>query len=107
MRYAERQMTSERLDQPRKSFIRSTQHSGGYRICRYMINPDLGAPHEYINPIVVRRIASRSGLGAAIEGLRRRQRNGSHAIEKLQSTSAIKPSQPRNSVMASKPTVAT
>lgn len=80
MRYTERQMTSELLDQPafvdepRKLFICSTPRSGSYLLCRYMINAGLGVPHEYFNPIIMREIAPRLGLGAAIEGLQWRRR---------------------------------
>lgn len=80
MRYTERQMTSELLDQPafagepRKLFICSTPRSGSYLLCRYMINAGLGVPHEYFNPIIMRQIAPRLGLEAAIEGLKWRRR---------------------------------
>lgn len=80
MRYTERQMTSELLDQPafagepRKLFICSTPRSGSYLLCRYMINAGLGVPHEYFNPIIMRQIAPRLGLGAAIERLKWRRR---------------------------------
>jgi LPS sulfotransferase NodH len=81
MRYAERQVTSELLDQPcfagepRKLFICSTPRSGSYLLCRYMINAGLGVPHEYFNPIIMRQIAPRLGLGAAIKGLKWRPRS--------------------------------
>jgi len=80
MRYTEQQVTSELLDQPafagapRKLFICSTPRSGSYLLCRYMINAGLGVPHEYFNPIIMRDIAPRLGLGAAIEGLQWRRR---------------------------------
>lgn len=80
MRYTERQVTSELLDQPafsgepRKLFICSTPRSGSYMLCRHMINAGLGIPHEYFNPIIMRSIAPRLGLGAAIEGLQWRRR---------------------------------
>jgi len=79
-RYTEQQVTSELLDQPafagapRKLFICSTPRSGSYLLCRYMINAGLGVPHEYFNPIIMRDIAPRLGLGAAIEGLQWRRR---------------------------------
>lgn len=38
-------------------------------LCRHMINAGLGVPHEYFNPIVMRGIATRLGLGSEIEGL--------------------------------------
>jgi LPS sulfotransferase NodH len=81
MRYTESQVSSELLDQPlfagepRKVFICSTPRSGSYMLCRYMINAGLGVPHEYFNPIIIRDIAPRLGLGAAIEGLQWRPRN--------------------------------
>ena len=81
MRYTEGQVTSELLDQPafagepRKLFICSTPRSGSYLLCRYMINAGLGVPHEYFNPINMRQIAPRLGLGAAIEGLKWRRRS--------------------------------
>jgi trehalose 2-sulfotransferase len=80
MRYTERQVTSELLDQPtfvgepRKLFICSTPRSGSYLLCRYMINAGLGVPHEYFNPIIMREIAPRLGLTSAIEGLKWRRR---------------------------------
>jgi LPS sulfotransferase NodH len=38
-------------------------------LCRYMINAGLGVPHEYFNPVIMREIAPRLGLGKAIQGL--------------------------------------
>ena len=81
MRYTERQMTGELLDQPafagepKKLFICSTPRSGSYLLCRYMINTGLGVPHGYLNPIIMRQIAPRLGLGPAIEGLKWRRRS--------------------------------
>lgn len=78
MRYTERQVNSELLDQPeftgepKKIFICSTPRSGSYMLCRYMINAGLGVPHEYFNPINMRQIAPRFGLSVA--GLRWRRR---------------------------------
>jgi LPS sulfotransferase NodH len=69
MRYTEAQMTSEMLDQaeftgePAKVYICSTPRSGSYLLCRYMINAGLGVPHEYFNPVIMRQIAPRLGLG--------------------------------------------
>src|SRR5438067_4435859 len=69
MRYTQSQLTSEILDQPefigepRKVFICSTPRSGSYMLCRYLINAGLGVPHEYFNPIIMRQIAPRLGLG--------------------------------------------
>lgn len=80
MRYTEQQVTSELLDQPafsgepRKLFICSTPRSGSYMLSRYMMNAGLGVPHEYFNPIIMRDMAPRLGLGAAIEGLEWRRR---------------------------------
>jgi LPS sulfotransferase NodH len=80
MRYTETQMTSELLDQPRftgeptKIFICSTPRSGSYMLCRYMINAGLGVPHEYFNPIIMREIAPRLGLGKSVERLKWRRR---------------------------------
>jgi LPS sulfotransferase NodH len=79
MRYTERQMTSELLDrpafvgEPRKLFICSTPRSGSYLLCRYMINAGLGVPHEYFNPIIMRQIAPRLGLGNTADGLKWRR----------------------------------
>ena len=76
MRYTEAQITSEMLDQPAftgtpaKIFICSTPRSGSYMLCRYMINAGLGIPHEYLNPVIMRQIAPRLGLGSEIEGLK-------------------------------------
>src|ERR1700761_3134250 len=81
MRYTEQQVTSELLDQPvfvgepKKLFIFSTPRSGSYLLCRYLINAGLGIPHEYFNPVNMRQIAPRFGLGAAIEGLKWRPRS--------------------------------
>lgn len=80
MRYSERQMTSEFLDQPAfheppsKVFICSTPRSGSYLLCRYMINAGLGVPHEYFNTITMRQIAPRLGLASTIEPLTWRPR---------------------------------
>jgi len=81
MRYTETQMTSGLLDQPEftgepvKIFICSTPRSGSYMLCRYMINAGLGVPHEYFNPVIMREIAPRLGLGKSIEGLKWRCRS--------------------------------
>jgi len=80
MRYTEMQMTSELLDRPmfsgvpKKLFICSTPRSGSYLLCRLMINAGLGVPHEYFNPLVMRDIAQRLGLAAAVKGLKWRRR---------------------------------
>ncbi len=80
MRYTEAQMTSDLLDQPEftgeptKIFICSTPRSGSYMLCRYMINAGLGVPHEYFNPVIMRSVAPRLGLGRAVEGLKWRRR---------------------------------
>lgn len=81
MRYTEQQLNSELLDQPafagepRKIFLCSTPRSGSYMLCRYMINAGLGVPHEYFNPINMRRIAPRLGLGNRVAGLKWRHRS--------------------------------
>jgi LPS sulfotransferase NodH len=81
MRYTEAQMTSELLDQPEftgapiKIFICSTPRSGSYMLCRYMINAGLGVPHEYFNPVIMRQIAPRLGLGESVKGLKWRHRS--------------------------------
>jgi len=81
MRYTETQMSSELLDQaeftgePLKVFICSTPRSGSYMLCRYMINAGLGVPHEYFNPVIMRQIAPRLGLGTSVEGLEWRRRS--------------------------------
>jgi LPS sulfotransferase NodH len=81
MRYTEQQMNSELLDQPefagepRKIYICSTPRSGSYMLCRYMINAGLGVPHEYFNPVIMRQIAPRLGLGNSVEGLKWRHRS--------------------------------
>jgi LPS sulfotransferase NodH len=81
MRYTEVQMTSELLDQPNftgtpiKIFICSTPRSGSYMLCRYMINAGLGVPHEYFNPVIMRQIAPRIGLGENVKRLKWRHRS--------------------------------
>lgn len=81
MRYTEQQVNSDLLDQPafagepRKLFICSTPRSGSYLLCRYLINAGLGVPHEYFNPIIMRQIAPRLGLGSAIQRLAWRPRS--------------------------------
>src|SRR5215469_13827297 len=81
MRYTEAQLTSELLDQPAftgepvKIFICSTPRSGSYMLCRYMINAGLGVPHEYFNPVIMRQIAPRLGLGESVKGLKWRHRS--------------------------------
>lgn len=80
MRYTEAQISSELLDQPvftgepKKLFICSTPRSGSYLLCRHMINAGVGVPHEYFNPIIMRQMAPRFGLGGAVEGLQWRRR---------------------------------
>lgn len=37
--------------------------------CRFMINAGLDVPHEYFNPLVMRHMAPRLGLGTAAERL--------------------------------------
>ena len=74
-RYTELQISSDLLDQPKfcgepkKIFILSTPRSGSYLLCRHMINAGLGVPHEYFNPIIIRQIAPRLGLGEAVRDL--------------------------------------
>ncbi len=81
MRYTEQQVSSELLDQPafagepRKLFICSTPRSGSYLLCRHMINAGLGVPHEYFNPVIMRQMAPRFGLGNAADGLKWRRPN--------------------------------
>ena len=81
MRYTEKQMTSVMLDQPvfagepTNIFICSTPRSGSYMLCRYMINAGLGVPHEYFNPIIMREIAPRLGLGKSVERLKWKNRS--------------------------------
>ena len=85
MRYSEHQVSSELLDQPafagapRKLFICSTPRSGSYLLCRYMINAGLGVPHEYFNPIIMRQIAPRFGLGDDVAPLKWRRATGGTA----------------------------
>src|SRR5438270_10596311 len=80
MRYTEAQLTSELLDQPeftgepQKIFICSTPRSGSYMLCRYMVNAGIGVPHEYFNPVIMRAIAPRLGLGSEIKQLQWRPR---------------------------------
>jgi LPS sulfotransferase NodH len=75
MRYSETEVSSPQLDQPpfagepRKLFICSTPRSGSYLLCRYMINAGLGVPHEYFNPIIMRQMAPRLGLGERADQL--------------------------------------
>jgi LPS sulfotransferase NodH len=81
MRYTEAQMSSELLDQPEftgtptKIFICSTPRSGSYMLCRYMINAGLGVPHEYFNPVIMRQIAPRFGLGEEVKELKWRHKS--------------------------------
>jgi trehalose 2-sulfotransferase len=81
VRYTEQQLNSELLDQPEfvgestKLFICSTPRSGSYMLCRYMINAGLGVPHEYFNPIIMREMAPRLGLGAEVASLKWRHRS--------------------------------
>ena len=80
MRYTESQISSELLDQPvctgepKTLFICSTPRSGSYLLCRYMINAGLGVPHEYFNPIIMRQMAPRLGLSAAVDRLQWQKR---------------------------------
>lgn len=81
MRFTEWQVSSDLLDQPlfagkpRTLFICSTPRTGSYMLCRYMINAGLGVPHEYFNPVIMRDMAPRLGLGDAVGRLRWRPRN--------------------------------
>ena len=74
-RYTEAEIGSELHDQPeqigipQRLFICSTPRSGSYMLCRYMINAGLGVPYEYFNPILIRQMAPRLGLGEDIKGL--------------------------------------
>jgi LPS sulfotransferase NodH len=76
MRYSETELTSEALDQPEftgepiKLFICTNPRSGSYMLCRYMVNAGLGVPHEYFNPIIMRQIAPRLGLGESVAQLK-------------------------------------
>ncbi len=80
MRYSEAQMSSELLDQPvftgtpKKLFICSTPRSGSYMLCRYLIAAGIGIPHEYFNPIIMREMMPRLGLGNAANGMKWRPR---------------------------------
>src|SRR5438270_1426931 len=80
MRYTEAQLTSELLDQPeftgepQKIFICSTPRSGSYMLCRYMVNADIGVPHEYFNPVIMRAIGPRLGVGTEAKRLQWRPR---------------------------------
>jgi LPS sulfotransferase NodH len=80
MRYTERQLSSDLLDQPwfsaepGKIVICSTPRSGSYMLCRYMANAGLGVPHEYFNPIIIRQMAPRFGLAEDLQGLKWRRR---------------------------------
>ncbi|HTV90534.1 MAG TPA: Stf0 family sulfotransferase [Stellaceae bacterium] len=81
MRYTETQLTGELLDQPEfigepiKIFICSTPRSGSYMLCRYMVNAGLGVPHEYFNPVIMRQIAPRLGLGDSVAALQWRHKS--------------------------------
>jgi LPS sulfotransferase NodH len=81
MRYTEAQLNSDALDQPEftgepaKVFICTNPRSGSYMLCRYMINAGLGVPHEYFNPIIMRQIAPRFGLGASVNRLKWRHKS--------------------------------
>jgi LPS sulfotransferase NodH len=59
---------------PTKIFICSTPRSGSTMMCRYMINAGLGVPHEYFNPVLMRQIALRLGLGEEIKELKWRHK---------------------------------
>jgi LPS sulfotransferase NodH len=86
VRYTETQLTSELLDQPEfagqpiKIFICSTPRSGSYMLCRFMISAGLGVPHEYFNPVIMREIAPRLGLGRSVEGLKWRALSLRHRL---------------------------
>ena len=80
-RLTESQVSSALLDQPRfdgrpaKTFICSTPRSGSYLLCRFMIHAGLGVPHEYFNPILMREIGARLGLGDTLRDLQWRPRH--------------------------------
>ncbi len=81
MRYTEQQISCAVLDQPefvgepKKLFICSSPRSGSYMLCRVMINAGVGVPHEYFNPIIIRQIAPRFGLGESAARLKWRRRS--------------------------------
>ncbi len=75
-RYSESDVNGPEFDRPpfegvaRKLFICSSPRSGSYMLCRYLIAAGLGVPHEYFNPIVMRPIAERFGLGETVRDLK-------------------------------------
>lgn len=80
-RLTESQVSSALFDQPRfdggpaKIFICSTPRSGSYLLSRFMIHAGLGVPHEYFNPILMREIGARLGLGSMVGELQWRPRH--------------------------------
>ncbi len=74
-RLSEKDINGPELDQApfageaRKLVICSSPRSGSYMLCRYLIAAGLGVPHEYFNPVIIRPMAERFGLGDAVRGL--------------------------------------
>jgi len=69
IRYTERQISSELLDQPlcpvrAKVFICSTPRTGSYFLCRAMIHHGIGIPHEYFHLLHAAIIGPRVGIDA-------------------------------------------
>jgi LPS sulfotransferase NodH/GT2 family glycosyltransferase len=69
IRYSERQISSELLDQPpcpvrAKIFICSTPRTGSYFLCRAMIHHGIGIPHEYFHLLHATIIGPRVGIDA-------------------------------------------
>lgn len=69
IRYSERQISSELLDQPfcpvrAKVFICSTPRTGSYFLCRAMIHHGIGIPHEYFHLLHGTIIGPRVGINA-------------------------------------------
>jgi LPS sulfotransferase NodH/glycosyltransferase involved in cell wall biosynthesis len=73
IRYNERQISSELLDQPlcpvrAKVFICSTPRTGSYFLCRAMIHHGIGIPHEYFHFLHAATIGPRVGIDALRNG---------------------------------------
>jgi hypothetical protein len=73
IRYNERQISSELLDQPfcpvrAKVFVCSTPRTGSYFLCRAMIHHGIGIPHEYFHFLHAAIIGPRVGIDALQNG---------------------------------------
>ena len=73
IRYNERQLSGELLDQPpcpvrAKVFVCSTPRTGSYYLCRAMIHHGIGIPHEYFHFLHAATIGPRVGIDALQNG---------------------------------------